>query len=244
MYYTMIHSVFKKNNSFYCKNSFMHIIQSLVPIQYEDALMKMHSIVNDIIHHRSSNVIWFLEHNAIYTAGYTTYNEWKKLYGEQIICNGQSIPLIQTERGGKITFHGPGQRVCYLMVNLKEAYNELNLSKFLNYIHELIIQTLREFGIHGIRDKVYPGVWIEEKNSLKKIAAIGIKIRRGISYHGFALNINTDMNFFDVITPCGINDINRGVTSMASILNTQLFLSEVDVVMQKKIKNAKKYLEF
>lgn len=212
----------------------MQIILEKKPVLYEKAIQKMEKMVNSIISQNQQNTVWLLEHFPVYTAGYTTYSEWVNKYGKTIECNQRSIPLIESERGGKITFHGPGQRVCYLMLNLKNLYGEINLTKFLDDVHSIILQTLQVFGIEGHKDEKYPGVWIDNQ----KIAAIGIKIRRGISYHGFALNVNTNLDYFNVIEPCGIQ--NRGVTSISQLLNVKINLKSVDEILIHTIKNFQK----
>lgn len=209
----------------------MKVIVSRDPIKYEKAIKRMQHITAQIAEGLRGNTTWLLEHFPVYTAGYTTYKTWLEKYGEQI--NG--IPIVEAARGGKITYHGPGQRVCYLMLNVKRLYGEVNLRWFLNDIYQVIIMTLQGFGIKSLQDKVYPGVWVKEKNHLHKIAAVGIKIQNGISSHGFALNVNNDMSFFDCIDPCGIKEQVRGVTSITKILGSHVKLTDVDVLMQQEM---------
>ncbi len=210
----------------------LSIIMDNQPITYKDAIYKMQCIVAEISENKHNNTVWLLEHAPIYTSGYTTFHNWVEKYGYNI--NG--VELVESERGGQITFHGPGQRICYLMVNLKSIYGSLDLSSFLSDIHQLIIDVLVDFNIEGIRDKQYPGVWVKSGKMLKKIAAIGIKIKKSVSYHGFALNVNTDMRFFNFIEPCGISETSRGVTSIYEILKTDIKMENVDKKIQEKLK--------
>lgn len=210
----------------------MSIILDEKPVLYKKSIRQMQSIVANIAQGLTKDTAWLLEHHHIYSAGYTTYNNWIKKYGKRI--NG--IPLIETERGGQITYHGPGQRVCYIMIDLKKFYGEINLSKFLFDIHQLIICIIKDYGIIGIRDSNYPGIWVKKEEKLNKIAAIGIKIRKGVSYHGVALNVNTDLNYFKLITPCGIDESDRGVTSIAEAIGKKIKLEDVDISIKKYLK--------
>jgi lipoyl(octanoyl) transferase len=179
------------------RNRFMSIIINQEFILYDEAVKIMQSIVENIAQHRNKDVVWLLEHHSIYTSGYMTYNSWVNRYGHFI----SGIPLIATERGGQITYHGPGQRICYFMMDLRRKYGEINLRKFLDDIHQVIIDVLAEFGVDGIKDPIYPGIWVKSSASMNKIAAVGIRIRKGVSYHGVALNINTELSFFHLIKP-------------------------------------------
>ena len=202
----------------------MELIICEKPILYSDAIKEMQSIVEKISLGVSKDMLWTLEHHPIYTAGYTTYSSWINKYGSEI----DGIPLVETGRGGQITYHGPGQRVIYFMINLKKRYGQIDLRKFLNDIHQLIIDVLAEFGVIGIKDPQYPGVWVRDGTKLNKIAAIGIRVSKGVSYHGIAVNINPDLRFFNLIEPCGISDNDRGVTSLTAILGRKVALSEFD----------------
>lgn len=209
----------------------MSIIVSKKLILYHEAIERMQSIVENIAQNKSKDIAWLLEHHSIYTAGYTNYNKWINRYGHMI----NDIPLIETARGGQITYHGPGQRICYFMIDLRRKYYEIDLRKFLDDIHQVIIDVLAEFGIGGIKDSTYPGVWVKSSTGINKIAAIGIRIKKGVSYHGVALNVNTDMRFFQLITPCGIDEKDRGVTSLSAILNKEIQIEEIDHIFIKHI---------
>jgi lipoyl(octanoyl) transferase len=210
----------------------MQIIRSKNPVKYAEALENMHKITDKVISREMQDTIWFLEHEPIYTVGYTTYKEFYSQYGESI--NG--IQLVCTERGGKITYHGPGQRICYLMINLKKIYGEINLRKFLDDIHLAIINTLKEFDVNGIKDDEYPGVWIKNGEMLSKIAAIGMKVRKGVSYHGVAINVNNSIKPFEIINPCGIVDPNRNTISLSEISKKTVNIETFDEILQYMLK--------
>ena len=209
----------------------MSIIINRYIISYDEAVKKMQSIIEDISQNKSEDVVWLLEHNSIYTSGYITYNSWVNKYGHLI----DGIPLVETERGGQITYHGPGQRVCYFMIDLRRKYGKIDLRKFLDDIQQIIIDVLGEFGIDAFKDPAYPGVWVKSGTIMNKIAAIGIRVRKGISYHGVALNVNTELSFFQLITPCGIDFKDRGVTSLSAILEREIQFEQVDQQLIKHL---------
>ena len=188
-------------------------------VEYCEAVEKMSSIVDGIINHNRRSVIWLLTHNDVYTAGASV----KEADNSDILCREHNIPMYYTDRGGKCTYHGPGQRVAYLMLDLKALYNNKpDIRHFIYSVEEAVIRVLLEhFGITACRRKGFTGVWVMTDNSgggsgggslLSKIAAIGIKIKKWVSYHGVAININPDLNLFSNIIPCGIKD--ASVTSV------------------------------
>ena len=125
----------------------------------------------------------------------------------------KSINVIKTSRGGKITWHGPGQLICYLVINLNKRKKDIR--KFLNVIENSIIVSLKSFGINSYSDKKNIGTWTQLNNEEKKVGAIGIKVKRWITYHGFSLNINNDISNYKKIIPCGIK--NKGVTTLKKV---------------------------
>ena len=209
------------------------LLQGLTP--YQTTVDIMQSIVTDMINKKKTNTALLVEHHPIYTVGYTTYEECINKYGNKIMIDGKVVDILKSERGGKLTYHGPGQRVCYLLIDLKELYNYINLQLFLNDIHSVIINSLKFFNIDGIREREYPGIWIQNGYKLSKIAAIGIKIKSGISYHGIAININTDMRYFESIIPCGIADSARGVTSLQELLGYKIDMNLFDQVLKSEL---------
>ena len=156
----------------------IEIKKSIKPIKYNLAIKELEDRLEMINDKKSDELIWILEHEEIYTGG-TSYKENEIL--------DRSINLIKTNRGGKITYHGPGQIICYFVINLQKR--KINIRKFLSIIEKTIIDTLSEFKIDSFADKQNIGIWHQNKKEIKKIAAIGIKVRKWIAYHGFAINV-------------------------------------------------------
>ena len=182
----------------------IEIKKSLKPVKYEDAIRLMESRLLDINQKKSKDLIWVLEHEDIYTA-VTSSKE------NEII--DKSIKILKTNRGGKITYHGPGQLICYFVINLKE--DKKDIRKFISTIEKTIIDTLKYYKIETFPDKDNIGVWYNDNNRIKKIAAIGIKVSKWIAYHGFSINISNDLKKYDAIIPCGIE--NKGITNLKNI---------------------------
>ena len=183
----------------------IEIKKSKKPINYDFAIKKLEERVAKIIKNRAKKeLIWFLEHPSIYTGG----SSFKK----NEILDG-SINVVKTSRGGKITWHGPGQLICYFVIDLNKRNKDIR--KFINIIEKSIINTLYEYNILSFSDRKNIGIWHKKKNKIFKIAAIGIRIKNWIAYHGFSLNINNDLDSYKKIIPCGIND--REVTNLLKI---------------------------
>ncbi len=182
----------------------IEIKKSIKPIKYNLAIKELEDRLEMINDKKSDELIWILEHEEIYTGG-TSYKENEIL--------DRSINLIKTNRGGKITYHGPGQIICYFVINLKKR--KINIRKFISIIEKTIIDTLSEFKIDSFADKQNIGIWHQNKKEIKKIAAIGIKVRKWIAYHGFAINVKNDLKKYNKIIPCGIRD--KGVTNLVKI---------------------------
>ena len=171
----------------------------------------------DINNDKKGDLIWILEHEEIYTAG-TSYNEDELL--------NKDIKLIKTNRGGKITYHGPGQLICYFVIDLKKRHKDIR--KFITLIEKTIIESLLKFDIVSFGDPKNIGIWVNEKTNIKKIAAIGVRVSKWIAYHGFAININNDLKKYKNIIPCGIAD--KGVTNLKKI-NNQKYNNLSDVII-------------
>ena len=184
----------------------IEIKKSQKPVNYEDALKFMERRLLEIDQNKSNDLIWILEHENIYTAG-TSYKE------SEII--DKSIQILKTNRGGKITYHGPGQLICYFVINLKKRKKDIR--KFISIIEKTIIETLKYYAIDSFPDKNNIGVWYNDNSKIKKIAAIGVRVSKWIAYHGFSININNDLKKYDAIIPCGIND--KGITNLNNIKN-------------------------
>tara|TARA_B100001115_G_scaffold172570_1_gene155897 strand:+ start:447 stop:1067 length:621 start_codon:yes stop_codon:yes gene_type:complete len=184
----------------------IEIKKSKKPIKYEDAIHLMESKLLQVKENIANELIWTLEHNNIYTAG-TSYKENEIL--------DKSIKVIKTNRGGKITYHGPGQLVCYFVIDLKKR--EKNIRNFISIIEKTIIDTIKFFRINTFADKENIGIWYKDNEEIRKVAAIGVRVSKWIAYHGFSININNNLNKYNAIIPCGIN--NRGVTNLKKINN-------------------------
>ena len=182
----------------------IEIKKSIKPVNYLDALKTLEERVDKIIKNEANELIWILEHPSTFTAG-TSYSESEVL--------DKSINIIKTSRGGKITWHGPGQLVCYLVINLNKRKKDIR--KFINIIEESIIDSLKTFGLETYSDRKNIGIWTNYKNQEKKIAAIGIKVKKWITYHGFSININNSTSNYKKIIPCGIKD--KPVTTLKNI---------------------------
>ena len=182
----------------------IEIKKSKKPIKYDDALNFMQERLMNLHTNNSKELIWFLQHNDIYTAG-TSYNENEIL--------DKSIKVVRTNRGGKITYHGFGQLICYLVIDLKKRNKDIR--KFISCIEKSIIDTLKFYKIETFADKKNIGIWYDNKNQIKKVAAIGFKVSKWIAYHGFSLNIDNDLKKYESIIPCGIK--NKGITNLKKI---------------------------
>lgn len=184
----------------------IEIKKSQNPVKYEDAISFMEDRLKDIDQKKVDDLIWVLEHDHIYTSG-TSYNE------NEII--DKSINIIKTNRGGKITYHGPGQLICYFVIDLKKGKKDIR--KFISVIEKSIIETLKLYDIETFADKENIGIWYNDNSTIKKVAAIGVRVSKWIAYHGFSININNDLKKYDAIIPCGIKD--KGITNLKQIKN-------------------------
>ena len=184
----------------------IEIKKSQKPVKYEDALSIMEKRLLDINQNNSHDLIWILEHDDIYTAG-TNYKE------NEII--DKSIKIFKTNRGGKITYHGFGQLICYFVIDLKKRKKDIR--KFISILEKTIIDTLKFYHIDTFADKKNIGIWYNDNNKIKKVAAIGVRVSKWIAFHGFSININTNLEKYKAIIPCGIKD--KGVTNLKKIKN-------------------------
>ena len=182
----------------------IEIKKSKKPVKYDDALNFMQERLMNLHTNNSKELIWFLQHNDIYTAG-TSYNENEIL--------DKSIKVVKTNRGGKITYHGYGQLICYLVIDLKKRNKDIR--KFISCIEKSIIDTLKFYKIETFADKKNIGIWHDNKNQINKVAAIGFKVSKWVAYHGFSLNINNDLKKYESIIPCGVK--NKGITNLKKI---------------------------
>ena len=181
----------------------IEIKKTVKPIIYKDAINLLEERLEQLYIREKKELIWILEHKEIFTAG-TSYNQ------NEII--DKSIKIIETNRGGKITYHGPGQLICYFVIDLRK---KKDVRKFITTIEKTIVETLKYYEIDVFTDKQNIGIWHKHNNQIKKVAAIGVRIRKWIAYHGFSININNDLDQYKKIIPCGIKD--KGVTNLCEI---------------------------
>ena len=198
-------------------------------IEYIDALNFMKKKVDKIISNEENEMLWFLNHNHIYTCG-TSANKNEILFKT-------NTPIFQTNRGGKTTYHGPGQRIVYIMINLNKRKKDIR--KFVNIIENSVISLLKEFGIEATTFPERIGIWVikSQGNKLskeKKIGAIGLRIKKWITYHGLSFNINPDLKYYENINACGLK--NYSSTSLKN-LNINLSDKEFDKIFKKYFDN-------
>ena len=198
-------------------------------IEYFDALNFMEKKVDKILCNEENEMLWFLNHHHIYTCG-TSANRNE-------ILSKTNIPILQTNRGGKTTYHGPGQRIVYFMINLNKRKKDIR--KFVNIIENSVISLLKEFDIEATTFPERIGIWVikSQGNKLskeKKIGAIGLRIRKWVTYHGLSFNINPDLKFYENINACGLK--NYSSTSLKN-LNINLSDKEFDKNFKKNFDN-------
>ena len=182
----------------------IEIKKSVKPVNYKSAINILEKRVNNLAQNNGKELIWFLEHKSIFTAG-TSFKE------NEII--EKSIKVFRTNRGGKITWHGPGQIICYMVINLNKRKKDIR--RFISAIEKSIIKTLEELNIKSFNDRKNVGIWINDNNNIKKIAAIGIRVKKWIAFHGFSVNYSNNLEEYKKIIPCGIKD--RGVANISNI---------------------------
>ena len=198
---------------------------SIKPVEYFKAINILEKRVHDVHNKTSKELIWILEHPYVFTAG--------KNYEKNEILD-KKTKILQTNRGGKITWHGPGQLICYFVIDLSRRKKDIR--KFVQFIENVIIKSLEEYNITTFSDRKNIGIWVNHKKEIKKVAAIGIRVSKWIAYHGFSLNINNKLNSYKKIIPCGISD--RGVTNLEKIKK-----QNYSNIKKKIINNFIKYLK-
>jgi lipoyl(octanoyl) transferase len=198
--------------------------QSLGLIDYEEALAIQRQLHQEVVDQISASSLLLLQHPPVFTAGRRTLDSERPIDGSKV---------IDVDRGGKITFHGPGQIVGYPIVNLKKPNDVVG---FVRQLEKALIQICQDFNIKGQTYCERSGVWVRDERGDRKIAAIGIRVAKGVTMHGFALNVNPDLSFFDRIIPCGIADAQ--VTSMEKELNRSISLEQVQEVVEARMKQS------
>jgi len=196
--------------------------QSLGLIDYEKALAIQRQLHQEVVDQISASSLLLLQHPPVFTAGRRTLDSERPIDGSKV---------IDVDRGGKITFHGPGQIVGYPIVKLKKPNDVVG---FVRELEKALIQICQDFNIKGQTYCERSGVWVRDERGDRKIAAIGIRVAKGVTMHGFALNVNPDLGFFDRIIPCGIADAQ--VTSMEKELNRSISLEQVQEVVAARMK--------
>ena len=196
-------------------------------VDYRFAEKAMSKRVEEIILNQNKELIWLLEHNDIYTLGTSAKTSDFK--------SEVSIPTYQTKRGGQTTYHGPGQRVIYLMLDLRNGKRDLK--QLVWNIEEWLILVLNELGLSGYRIPGLIGVWVEDPKNVntdgtrdKKIAALGLRVKKWVTFHGLSFNVSPDLGFFDQINPCGISG--KGVTSLKE-LGVTIKMEDVDQIFER-----------
>ncbi|GFE65977.1 lipoyl(octanoyl) transferase LipB [Litoreibacter roseus] len=204
-------------------------ITSAAPVEYETAVAEMEARVAAIRDGRADEAIWLLEHPPLYTAGTSAKSE--------DLVQPDRFPVFETRRGGQYTYHGPGQRVAYAMLDLNTRGKDVR--KYVQHLEAWVIAALAEFNVDGMIREGRVGVWVArpEKPPLPdgtpredKIAAIGVRLRKWVSFHGLSINVEPDLSHFDGIVPCGISD--QGVTSLVD-LGLPVTLDDVDVALKR-----------
>ena len=195
------------------------------PVEYSKAINYLEKRVKSIQKQKDHELLWICSHPDTYTAGVSSKND-------EIL--DKNINIIKTNRGGKITWHGPGQKIFYFVINL--AKRDRDIRKFVNIIEKTIIDTLKEYKISAFADRKNIGIWIKKKNKILKIAAIGIKVKRWIAYHGFSVNIDNDLQQYEKIIPCGVK--NKGVTNLVEI-KKQNFKNFDNIIIRNFLENLK-----
>ena len=182
----------------------IEVKNSIKPIDYAKSMKILEKRVQDVLFEKKEEFLWILEHKTVYTAG-TSANE-KDLIDKD-------LSIFKTNRGGKYTVHSPGQKVVYFVLNLNKRKKDIRM--LINNIESCIINILREYKIKSYPDRNNIGIWVEKGDKSMKIGAIGIRVKKWIAYHGFALNISNDLKKYKKIVPCGIK--NKGITSLKNM---------------------------
>ena len=192
------------------------------PVEYDDALAFMDARVAAIHAGEAGDLAWLLEHPSLYTAGTSA--------DEADLLNNGGLPVHKTGRGGQYTYHGPGQRIAYVMMDLKTRGGAPDVKRYVCDLEGWIIRTLKEFGIEGHRRDGQVGIWVDGPRGPEKIAAIGVRVRHWITLHGISINIDPELSHYKGIVPCGISDM--GVTSMKA-LGVEISAQDVDAALRK-----------
>jgi lipoyl(octanoyl) transferase len=193
-------------------------------VRYNYAIKIMEQTVQNIYNKSSSELIWLLEHPSIYTCGTS--------YKKSDIINITEVPIIETGRGGQITYHGPGQRIIYVMLNLNKRHKDIK--RYVKCLESWMIESLKKIGLDSYTSKERIGIWVNTPKGEAKIGAIGIRISRWVTYHGISININPDLSYYKNIIACGLKEF--PVTSLKE-LGFNINSNEFDKIIKKTAKN-------
>ena len=193
------------------------------PVEYLDAIKFLEERVIKIQNKEAKNLLWILEHPNLYTAGTSAK--------EKDLLHKNKFPVYKTNRGGQWTFHGKGQKIIYFAIDLS---SEKNIKQFIRRIENWIIKVLKNYKIKSSHDPNNIGIWVENKDGIEKIAAIGIRVKKWIAFHGFSLNMNVNKRNYNGIIPCGIND--KGIANMSDFINLSSLenINEIIILEFKK----------
>ena len=197
----------------------IEVKNSVKPVDYAKSMKILEQRVQDVLLDKKDEFLWIIEHTHVYTAGTSS---------KDIDLLDKNLNVIKTNRGGKHTYHGPGQKVVYFVLNLNKR--EKDIRKLVTKIENCIIEILKEFKVKSYTDKKNIGIWVKNKNNMMKIAAIGIRVKKWIAYHGFAINISNDLSKYKNIVPCGIKD--KGITSLKDMGITNF--NKIEEIIAKK----------
>ena len=196
----------------------IEIKKSTKPVKYKEAIIELEDRFKLVSKNEEKELIWILEHEPVFTAG-TGYLK------SDII--DKSINIFETKRGGKITYHGPGQLVFYFVIDLRNKKKDIR--KFISIIEDTIITTLKQFNIESHADRKNIGIWLNNNGKLEKVAAIGVRVSNWIAYHGFCINIRNNLEPYKKIIPCGVVD--KGVTNLEQI--SKIKFEKIDEILVK-----------
>jgi len=202
-------------------------------INYEKAIMFMESRVESINKNKSNELLWFLNHDHIFTQGTSASIDE--------ILNPNAVPVIQTNRGGKTTYHGPGQRIVYFMLNLNNKKKDIR--KFISVIEISVIDFLKNYNVEAKAFKDRVGIWVIKSNKItfdkeKKISAIGLRVKKWITYHGMSFNINPDLKYYNLIHSCGLKEYrNTSLNELGIKIDQKEFDEGFKKIFLNKLKN-------
>lgn len=201
----------------------VEFLVSDAPIPYIEATQVMESRVLAVGDETASQLIWFLEHEPVFTAGSATCSD---------SITDEAVNLVRTNRGGKCTWHGPGQRVVYLVLNLKKFFapDAPDIRKFVRFLESSVSSALEAVGIKTVTFSDMPGIYVQKAEGIFKIASLGLKVGRWVTSHGIAININPDLRQFSLINPCGLSGV--GVTSVAQELGRDVNVDAIDYALR------------